>query len=269
MKYIICAKNILSGDLSVTDPLLRTELCTELIGTRMQALKMLEEGVILRGDCIVTRSDRFCLYENIFDNLIDWVDFVKLTGGLCLEEDYCHPEIIDLVSQINNGDIDTEENYRKAFYPIPEYALDFSFSGVKEIVNYNRPFAIILKRNNPNGIDKNLPDSIYHKIIEDLSTKGHVLIFGESNNDFSEKVTYIKSLKDYCSLLANENCKTLVSSCSGGVYPAFFCGHKNLILTIIDPNRYCIKHEDSPSFYNQIINFTHIRINKYYQLGEI
>jgi hypothetical protein len=64
MKYIITAKNIFNGiDDHVTDPRERTEICTELIITRLKAIELLNTGVVSKTDFIVTRIDRKCLYE--------------------------------------------------------------------------------------------------------------------------------------------------------------------------------------------------------------
>ncbi len=262
MKYIITSKNITSGNVSVTDPLLRTELCTELIGTRMRALKLLESGQISKYDCIVTRRDRFCLYENIFEHTMDWDSF---------REPDSDNMVIDLVSEINNGDIDTVENYMKAFYPIPKHIFEINTWRLSHFnpIKIGKPFVVVLKRNNPNGVDKNLPNYIYDNIIEEFSRKYHVFIFGENNNEYSKNATYIESLQDFCYLIGLKNCKHLIAPCTGGVYPVFFCGHKDICLTIIDPNNYCIKHEYSPSFYNNVINFMGIKIVKYFSIENL
>ena len=79
--YIICAKEIHSGTSidDIENPLEVTEIATELVITRLYCLMMLNDGTISKTDTIVTTSERKCLYENIFDNVIEMgLDFDQM-----------------------------------------------------------------------------------------------------------------------------------------------------------------------------------------------
>lgn len=255
MKYIITAKNI-QDDLSVTDPCKRTELATELISTRMKALIMLDTGIINETDTIVTRIDRKCLYDQVFDNVIDWDEFNnydldKLQG--------LNEEIIDLVEDICDESIDTAENFNKEFPIIPESVFNISLDCDKKL--YARPFICVLIRSNKNDPQKNLPENYWGEFILHFKEKNpgiDVFTFGEKLSLNISGVMHVENLSGWCSLLSNVNCKAVVSTCSGGVFPIFFVGHNKSKLLIIDNNELIFKHKNSPSFYNECINFKNV-----------
>ncbi len=263
--YIICAKNI-QYEPYITDPLKRTEICTEMIYTRMRALQLLGEGKINSRDTIVTRKDRFCLYENIFENVIDWDVFLHNVFAID------HNNVIDLVSEINNGVIDSDENYKKFFPVLNDHVFDISL----RIEDFNKfyfskkPFVCILNRQLPNGGEKNLSHEYIISLINEFVSKDiHVFIFGnfpdyKFNWKYEINISLISSFKEWCTILSHENCKSVISSCSGGVYPLFFVGNEKSRLIIIDPNSYSEIHKDSPSFYNKCINFKKVKIDKYF-----
>ncbi len=251
--YIICAKNI-QDEPHVTDPLKRTEICTEMIYTRMRALQLLEEGKINSRDTIVTRKDRSCLYENIFENVIDWDDFLFQNWNLI--------DIIDLVSEINNGIIDSSESYKKAFPSNPNHIFNINTFPVPNL----KDFICILVRGVQNSAEKNLSPNYWNDLIKEIDKeKFDVYVFGETNDIlFSENIIPVNNFMYWCSLLASENCKAVVSTCTGGVYPLFFMGNQNSELIIIDPNSYSEIHKNSPSFYNECINFKKVKVDKYF-----
>ncbi len=80
------------------------------------------------------------------------------------------------------------------------------------------------------------------------------------------RVRQVSGFKGWCSLLASKNCKAVIAPCSGGVYPIFFVGNNKSRLIILDQNQYTVKHKDSPSFYNECINFKGARITTWHYL---
>ncbi len=253
MKYIICSKDINDG--VTTDPLKRTELCTELIGPRMRALQLLEEGKITCNDIIVTKKDRFCLYENIFTHIITWQRYNEIIENMSEFDAFL---AIDLVDEIKNGYIDTFQRYEKQFPRKIQFSNKIKKSSFKDFPGI--PFICFLNRQMDNSKEKNI---YLHDLIIELRRKLdiEVFVFGEEfycpPNE--NGVYYIKSLESWCSLLSNLNCKAVISPCSGGVYPAFFSGHKDLNVIIIDNLRLTEKHENSPSFYHECVNFTGVK----------
>ncbi len=247
MKYIICSKDIQDG--ITTDPLKRTELCTELIGPRMRALQLLEQDKITCNDIIVTKKDRFCLYENIFTKIITWDEFNSM--------DY--PDnfnVIDLVNEIKNGYIDTFQQYEKQF---PRKIPFASSIKLNQFEVADRKFICVLSRGMKNSSEKNID---MEEIVNHFSkeTDLDVFVFGEyPHKKMCDKFYKISGLSSWCALLSNPNCKAVISPCSGGVYPVFFSGHKDLKVIIIDNLQLTIKHSNSPSFYHECVNFTGVK----------
>lgn len=266
MKYIITAKNI-QDDPCVTDPTKRTEIATELISTRMKALKMLSSGQISDTDTIVTRQDRFCLYDGIFKNLMDWWEYDNRSFYARVNDK--DSEEIDLVSEINDNSIDSSENFKKDFYPIPKHAYTISLCELKD---YERPFVCILVRGMQNHSEKNISESYWLDLINSLYCKTDLDIFVFGENDFvleDRRVKKVNSFKGWCSLLSNKNCRAVVSPCSGGVYPVFYTGHENSRLIVIDELRLTEHHKNSPSFYNECISEKNIPMTIYHFLPSV
>ncbi len=249
MKYIICAKDI--QDSTTTDPLKRTELCTELIGPRMRALQLLEQGKITCNDIIVTKRDRFCLYENIFSYIMTWEEFENqwtIDNGQLT--------IIDLVDEVKNGYIDTFQQYEKQF---PRKIPFTSSIKLNQFEVADRKFICVLSRGMKNSSEKNIDmEEIVNHFSKEMDLD--VFVFGEyPHKVIGDKFYKISGLSSWCALLSNPNCKAVISPCSGGVYPAFFSGHKDLKLIIIDQLHLTEKHANSPSFYHECVNFTGIK----------
>ena len=81
-KYIITAvgdHNVNKGNGSRTTgtPATQTEAATELIINRLYLIDLLQQKVISKSDTIVTLPERKFLYENIFDNVIDYYDKLR------------------------------------------------------------------------------------------------------------------------------------------------------------------------------------------------
>lgn len=281
MKYIITAKNI-QDEPHITDPLKRTEIATELISTRMKVIQLLESGAISTTDTIVTRKDRFCLYDNIFDNVMDWDHFYTHIPVII----YANPNLcIDLVSEICDGSIDTSESFEKKFdslkegfdswitnskRSIPSNSHVFNISFCK-LIEYQKPFICILARGVKNNSEKNISPVYWDNLIMSIDkSRFDVFIFGETDDIYYDdyKIKKVNSFKEWCSLLANKNCKAVIAPCTGGVYPIFFVGNKDSRLIILDENSYSTTHSNSPSFYNKCVNFKNVHKEQYFYLPD-
>lgn len=255
MKYIITAKNNFNGaNDHITNPLERTEICTEMIFTRLKAIELLNTGVIDSSDCIVTRIDRRCLYDNLFENVIDYQDFFK---------GYLQPAdpVFDLTQDINTA----EE--MMGFYPKyhrfeqdKKQILNIQLHGL--FSEWSTQSVALLIRQTPNSPEKNISIDYWQNLIRELSKNYTVYVFGLPENfKFSNYLSYyhITNFIDWCSVLSSAHCKAVISSCSGGVYPAFFVSKPETKLIIIDNNNLVEQHKDSVSFYNDAINFTGVQ----------
>ena len=258
-KYVITAKNIFEGNSKsdVASPLQSTELATEMIITRLKAIELLNDKIIAEDSIIVTRKDRFCLYEEIFNDCMDYQDFLKL--------DVAEHEVIDLVSQIYILCETINYKPRYARYDLDKNEIHkikcFDFDGIID------PFACVLIRKRAAWSEKNLPDEYWQDLISELKKKfSAVFVFGKDAEHFEKKhdnIHHVSSLWEWCGLLKNEYCSSVISTTTGGVYPIFFVGHKNSNLIIIDNNDLLSKHGDDPSFYNECINFTGVKVTSF------
>ena len=71
----------------------------------------------------------------------------------------------------------------------------------------------------------------------------------------------VKNFRDWCSIVNHSNCKQIISTITGGVYPAFICGTDKINLVIIDNLNLVKEYGYDPSWYNDCINFTNVNKN--------
>lgn len=260
MKYIICAKEYRDGTSTddIDSPLQVTEIATELVITRLYCIMLLQEGKISIKDTVVTSSDRRCLYSSIFENVMTFKEF--------RDEVWPEDEVIDLlVGNTFNSLAGGAVGSRKIPY-LPKYQnwerdKDYITNiTLNTLENYDvsKKFVCILIRLRKAWPEKNLGEAYWKELIQNLEDKGiKVFVFGKEVDKFAtDKTQFIPSFQDWCSIINHENCQTVVSTISGGVYPVFICGHKGQNLIIIDHKDTVKKHAHDPSWYNDCINFT-------------
>lgn len=264
-KYIICAKEMYSGTSTndAASALQVTEIATELVITRLYCLMMLNDGTISKTDTIVTASERKCLYENIFDNVIDWNTYTTLnTSG---------NKIIDLLSRDIFNSLSSGQVKDRLIPYLPFYQnwdrdknniQDIHFSSLKEY-DVSDKFICLLIRTRSAWPEKNLSKEYWKKLIKVLEDQNiKVFVFGKETEEYAtEKTEYVKNFRDWCSIVNNSNCKQIISTITGGVYPAFICGTDKINLVIIDNLDLVKKYGYDPSWYNDCINFTNVNKN--------
>ena len=262
MKYIITAKDVYrgtSGDDSA-NPLLVTEICSELIITRLYLLDLLARGEISSSDTVVTIEDRFCLYTEIFGNVISFKNF----SSLQLSE---NDEVIDLLENslyiwlANLGGIVYKPFYKN--YERDKSLIESVDWGDLEDYHVNDKFAALVVRKRGAWPEKNLSDEYWKALIVKLRQRGvQVFVFGKETESMcdGDGVQYIKNYKDWCSLVRHKNCAHIFSTMTGGVYPALIFGAPNMRMTIIDNTGLMSLHGGDPSFYDDCINFSKVKI---------
>ena len=62
-------------------------------------------------------------------------------------------------------------------------------------------------------------------------------------------------------MLEHKNCRHIVSTPSGAVYPAMMFGNEAPQITIIDMKDCIPEHAGDPSFYGNCVNFTNAQID--------
>ena len=269
--YIICAKEIHSGTSidDIENPLEVTEIATELVITRLYCLMMLNDGTISKTDTIVTTSERKCLYENIFDNVIDWNTYTSLKASWRWK--HMGNEVIDLLSPSTFKSLSSGQVKDRLIPYLPFYQnwdrdknniQDIHFSSLKEYDVSNK-FICLLTRTRSAWPEKNLSKEYWKKLIKILEDQNiKVFVFGKETEEYATKKTeYVKNFRDWCSIVNHSNCKQIISTITGGVYPAFICGTDKINLVIIDNLNLVKEYGYDPSWYNDCINFTNVNKN--------
>lgn len=264
MKYIIVAKNIYEGNSThdVANPLAVTEICSELIITRLYLIDLLKRGEISIDDTVVTADDRMCMYTKIFKNVITYKVFCEI-------EKTPEDSTIDLLEAnlfdklaigglipykpfYQNYERDKSEIDNIDWADLSEYKVDM-------------PFVCLVIRKRGAWPEKNMRDNFWIELIKKFkSANTQVFIFGKETESFAdgESVQYVKDYRDWCSIVRHNNCKHIASTMTGGVYPCLIFGNSGAEMTLIDNIRLMsnILNSENPSFYHECINFSKIKI---------
>lgn len=271
-KYIIVAKDIYKGtsESDKANPLEVTEICSELIITRLYLIDLLKKGKITVNDTVVTIDDRRCLYTNIFKNVITFKEFssIKTNGAndvvidLLVKKTYHWLAVgggLQYKPIYQNLERDREEIMNVDLSQLEEYTVD-------------KPFVALVIRKRGAWPEKNLPEEYWVKLISSLRANGvQIFIFGKETESFTDgsQVQYVKNYRDWCSLVKNPNCRHIVSTMTGGVYPALIFGAPEMQMTIVDNTNLMALHVGDPSFYDSCINFAKVKIDFVNEIPEV
>lgn len=259
MKYIIVAKgeidvNTGNGSINAGTPITQTESASELIITRLAAIDYLKKGTINRDTIIVTLPERTFLYENIFNK------------NEIFNPNKHYEDCLDLVTMPQFDHLCNTLPY-KPFYQNferdKEEILNVKYN--ETILNTNLPdFLVCIPRFKNSDTRRNLDKNYWVNFLNIAKDKYEkVFVFGRGAEDMqNEKITYIHTFQDYCSLIHHPNCKDIVSTISGPCHFAhFFSNTANKTkLTMIDNNNLISIHGNDPSYFHPCLNFSNIPV---------
>lgn len=266
MKYLIVSKNEAAGTSTndIANPLVVTEIATELIITRLYLLSQLSIGLVTKDDTVVCIEERKCLYTNIFPNVISWDRFKTLT----LEEtderiDYLEGQ---LFHRLAGGDVSERIIPYLPFYQ--NYERDKDLINDVDFVSIDpnktdKPFVCLVVRKRGAWPEKNMTDEFWSAVIEKLSSNNiPTFIFGKETKSFCkyDNTYYVSNYQEWCSIVSHPNCKHVGSTMTGGVYPLLIFGNEGSKMTIIDNTNLMSAYSYDPSFYNSCINFSKVDI---------
>lgn len=264
--FVIVSKDEFAGTSQedIADPLRVTEIATELVITRLYLIDLLNSGKISNTITVVCAEQRKPLYTNLFQNVISYNVFQSRKVKKTL--------IINLLGRklffkLANGPVDERLIPYKPFYK--NWNRDkteiLNFEPSKESYCYpNKPFVALVIRRRGAWPEKNLPDEFWLSVISGLNDKGIlVYVFGKESEIFcsNSQAIFVKSFQDWCTLVSSPNCAHLGSTMTGGVYPLMVFGYKRAQMTLIDNTELMAIHHGDPSFYDECVNFSGIRIN--------
>ena len=217
---------------------------------------------INKDDTIVTNGDRLCLYENIFARTMSWNDFKKAKLSP-------NDKVVDLLSNEVFSRLHLRKGKNQKIPYLPFYRhwkrdkQEITNINFSDLTNYDLTgdFVALLIRTRGAWPEKNLPESYWRELIKELESKGKkILVFGKETERYAgSTVQCVSNFRDWCGIVKHPNCKSVVSTITGGVYPVFICGNPNLKLIIIDNLDLVKEHGHDPSWYNDCINFTKIQ----------
>jgi hypothetical protein len=229
MTYYITGIDTSSGNKNDDSSNLLTyfELGWEIMTTHLKLKELLHNRDIYDNDVIVTCSGREFLYRKNFKNVISWKDYLKISHtkkevNLC-QEFSTNLSLIDKITPKKDDSL-----------------IDLFFSFEKEEnlkFNVDGDFACLVYRNRSHGSHRNMDINFFKKIINFLVNKFNLNIFvvGFGSEIFEDnKNVFSVNLKEFATLVNNDNCKLCVSSLTGPPALTYFFGGVNLKNIIID-----------------------------------
>lgn len=259
MLYIIVgrddSKGVLGDDCS---NLMRyTELGWELVGTRLEVIKMLQQGEISINDTtIVTLEDRKFLYTKIFKNVISYAEFKKV----CTDQDVINDIAYDKMYKTQSLDfldgrkfVSGEKEYKydkyKRFYTDYDLIVNFDFVDTSGLHN-NEEYYCVCLRYRSHTPKRNSPEAFWKKLLAEISKTGRkIFVVGRGSESMCDnsKIVYIDKLSVYASLINNKLCQATIGSPTGTMLLGAFCC-RNKIITV-DHSRCLISDEENNAVY--------------------
>lgn len=217
-----------------------TELGWEIVGTRLDCIRMLQNGIVSRNDTVVTHADRAFLYSKIF-NVVPWDEFKEqprpekvfdLAAGCMIQKPNENP-MIPISRPTFMGLVDFLEEgpgavpYKKYRFLSDDYgyirALDLV--DVEPLIN-NKPFVCMGIRARGHSAHRNSPKDYWVDMIGKISDRwASVFVVGKGSEEFCQKdnVYYVDRLQIFASLLCHNKCEALIGSGTGTMLMAFCC----------------------------------------------
>jgi hypothetical protein len=204
----------------------------EIHMTRIILFDMLIKNKINKNDIIVTMNDRKFLYENVFNNIMDYN--TALINNYLDWNKYNIINLFEIIVQYNCKDL------LKIDYVLPDkYYNDELYNYIKNI-NYLKLDYDFLKNSyviihHRYDCDISKLKAIIQKL-RNIFNDVHIIVF---NNDklkilsaISEynNISTTDNLQEYASLLKEPNCKLVITEWSGGGQLAQYCSNANIII---------------------------------------
>jgi hypothetical protein len=211
--------------------------------------QLFNQGKISFDDIIVTRSGREFFYSSIFDNVIDWQTFCEL--NIDSNNIISIPDMLDISKLLEYDYLNVNKDL------VCDFDLD---KDIDKKYNITDKFMIYCVRLRDHGSYRNTDINVTTQLINDFISDGYRVFIVGQGAEFLEKeldVTYI-DLRNYASLLASKYCKFCISTLSGIIHLANFCGHENLNVFVLDHHGER-RQNDHPLYMGDNINYKNIK----------
>lgn len=252
MKYIIVSKNNNIGSINDDSYHLSNyfELGWELTTTSLYVKKLLNENIINSDDCIVTTTERKFLYNKVFNNVIDYQDFLKISNK---------SQVIDLVNEVINHKLffETQNSPTKYnYHNILNLIQDVNFCDLNTF-NIDCDFIClsIRKRNHDNY--RNIDDSFAIELIDALKKQfKKIFLVGFGSEIFADNITtFYVNLQEFASLTQHKNCKATINSGGTSFIPALLSKAQKMILLDTNAN-FSDEYPGNPLLFGKCIRFS-------------
>ena len=242
MKYIIAGKNTAAGvkgndsaDLGVY-----FELGWEVVGSRLDAIKLLKTGVLSKDDTtIVTISDRKFMYSSIFKHVISWEEFLALVNARSLNEfdtfeDWTQTRQFSFLNL--NGDFEFWENRDASIHANSRYSRyeqDYKEivdgfeknKSVLEDLREDDSYYVACLRFRDHCESRSSPMIWWNQLLDSLikETGKKIFLVGAGAEKFvkEDKVKHVQKLQDYVTLIQDLRCKAVIAQSTGTCGLAF------------------------------------------------
>jgi hypothetical protein len=241
------SKGILGDDSSTLNQY--WELGWECGVSNIYIKQLLSQGKLNSNDTVVTRSGREFFYSSVFDNVIDWETFCQL--NIDKSHIVSIPDMLDISKLLEYDYLNVNK----------DLVCNFDLNdNIEKEYNITDKFMIYCVRLRDHGSYRNADINVTSQLINLFISDGYkVFIVGQGAEFLEEKldVTYV-DLKDYASLLASKYCKFCISTLSGIIHLANFCGHEDLSVFVLD--HYGERRQnDHPIYMGDNINYKNIK----------
>jgi len=272
--YIVVSKEVKHGDYLNDSSSINEyfELGWEVLTTHVDVKYLLSIGYIKKDDIIVTHSGREFLYEKLFNNVITWNEFEKL--------DKNNVDILDLVENNINcffndnlpkqfGETKTHFHNKNLMWNGEKISHDILFSfNYSNKYDINENFVCLQYRKRSHKPQRNINDDYFIEIINYIKSKNlNIYIVGYGAEKFIDnKQIFYVDLRDWASLINNENCKLCLTTLSGPSHLIVFCANKNCNNVIIDITNELSRDLNDRLNHNRL-NFRNIKIDYFNYLS--
>lgn len=303
MKYFIAGKEVHS-DKNLEKGSLQnyTELGFECVYSHLLAKRFINDGTLnVKEDIVVTCDGREFFYNN-YIKTISWKDFYEistkhditvsinasdfLVDGILFETPFFHNFYMEgskPITEIYNKNLTPEQNHSiyvkmgtpKYKFFDEDYELITNLNFNKDLNTPKQKYICINRRHRMHREQLNMPIDYTENLILSLKKQFfniEVFITGYHNENI--KGAKWVSLRDWCTLINNENCLAIIQNQTGTANLSQICGKTNLLNIVLDME---MAHFLNPLYYNgrrpdvlgKAVNFKKLKNVIFKQLGSI
>lgn len=259
--FIITSKDVYAGtkENDIANPLLVTEIATELIITRLYLIDLLNSKKIDPSVTIVCADERKYLYTELFHQVISYKDFLKLKIP--------KKRVLDLLSSGFFNKLAGGKVEKRLIPYLPFYQnWDRDKNEILKIkatsfphLDLTTPFIALVIRSRGAWPEKNMSEKFWSELLDIFRAKSmRVFVFGRETEVYCDgtNIIHVSTFHEWCTVVKSPNLKHVGSTMTGAVYPVLIFGTKSTEVTLIDNLDLMDSHGNDPSFYHPCINFS-------------